>query len=1192
MRPYYRINYAAFTNKEYRDQQVVNPVNGLIAIQTNLNKSVPSQSICDQSTIALLRLVHNGSNFAVLNSPLPDDFESSGVVRTLDCSRSRTYGLQMMRALDDYQKDCWAFCFDTGVAGFRKALGSPYDDDFQNGYNTTVDVFDRNLSNVLVRLLTCDTASWFDHNITALVFNVFVMCSSSPACASLCSGIKNETGAELYQQIYLQVVGVARNATEDDKALFLTPSTVDEFVQPIAQVASLFGESIEENAAGSNVAQYIDTLANPKSGTCKAYDSVMANLRSGTGGDLSPFPQFAASDSLPAVRAVRSPAFAACQDAIQGLLAACSRKDTAVLCARADDPNVATIGSFDTCDDSGLLVYRTAVLKYNDKCGGIGLGTKPTNGPVRQYLLSHPGGRIDMADCFQDKQMDVIIFFALFMLAWVLILAALALAKRSGRVWLASCDVTMDISRSRAFTVTGTLWLLYFFYRFTTDFLKTIQLNRCTEPWPLCGGMYFPFVIYLFVVCFMWVAAFTWIFQANNPHRRHGPVLSLGGVCISHYFTYLMSMQCMQDLDLGGNTFPLRCQKLFEVGLVCFLQLAMDLCYLHVCVGVALGWKSFHQIRGEEYARVVANMMSGKAAREGASARLFVTCAVLEGSKPPSASQIAAGLAKWVGGMGRFVLVSVSDTAPPKKDHLQRAAQLKVDGSVAGIYCVEMLMVRDSKARRDVLRSEAANVSPEDTARLKAELDRSKNDYEFTRKDAVSLARILGSELFAGALGDAREEGHFRSAVAALHDFCRSCVVAQPGRAAEETRHAFLRAAEPFDICPRHLELICSASEDIVKALTAELDCSEDARSTVGAMVRSLYEAARPVLAARLLGEEFLTWLDSCAVDDVREIRSNSFSQESAALFIFCQSEFLPRPDSKLSVSAAVAEMVRVAKDEDLRHSVERGELVGRVLSVSRDRDCWATWATDPDDGFLARLLGKRGSDDEVAFTPSILFICVGISVMIILTNFVSQLSGALQSQGSLFSLVGTLTDVSSLLLNLALGGLDVAGCVDPVQLQQMAVSPAVYAQDLAQWPPLAEGLNSALQDPTVQATLLKALTPTPEEIASGNAQSAAIASLQATLPGLLLPSIVRVLLGLTSPSVVATLPVYGPLIQCLMVQSQSREVQNFLGQALSIVDAQTSQASKIHVSTSNDPCRRAGGWGWNRMGGLVGQMD
>ena len=93
-----------------------------------------------------------------------------------------------------------------------------------------------------------------------------------------------------------------------------------------------------------------------------------------------------------------------------------------------------------------------------------------------------------------------------------------------------------------------------------------------------------------------------------------------------------------------------------------------------------------------------------------------------------------------------------------------------------------------------------------------------------------------------------------------------------------------------------------------------------------------------------------------------------------------------------------------------------------------------------------------------------------------------------LQSQGSLFSLVGTLTDVSDLLLNLALGCLDVAGCVDPVQLQQMAVSQAMYAQDLAQCPPLAEGLNSTLHDLAVQETLLKTLMQTPEEISSGSA--------------------------------------------------------------------------------------------------------
>ena len=69
---------------------------------------------------------------------------------------------------------------------------------------------------------------------------------------------------------------------------------------------------------------------------------------------------------------------------------------------------------------------------------------------------------------------------------------------------------------------------------------KTVQLNYCSEPWPKCGGFYFPFVIYLFVVCFMWVAAFSWIFVVNNPYRGYSAVLSLGGVAMSHLLTYIM----------------------------------------------------------------------------------------------------------------------------------------------------------------------------------------------------------------------------------------------------------------------------------------------------------------------------------------------------------------------------------------------------------------------------------------------------------------------------------------------------------------------------------------------------------------------------------------------------------------------------------------------------------------------------
>jgi hypothetical protein len=121
--------------------------------------------------------------------------------------------------------------------------------------------------------------------------------------------------------------------------------------------------------------------------------------------------------------------------------------------------------------------------------------------------------------------------------------------------------------------VSGTLWLLYFFYRYNFDVLNGVRLNRCTGAWPDCApGTYFPFVLYVFAVCLMWVAAFSAIFVANNPYRRHGPLLSLAGVAVSHYFTFVVARQCLRDLDLNGNTLQLRGRKFFEIGLICTLQ--------------------------------------------------------------------------------------------------------------------------------------------------------------------------------------------------------------------------------------------------------------------------------------------------------------------------------------------------------------------------------------------------------------------------------------------------------------------------------------------------------------------------------------------------------------------------------------------------------------------------------------------
>ena len=290
----------------------------------------------------------------------------------------------MLRSVDEYQKNCWAYCFESNIAGYRKRLGSPFDEALDNSERTDLDPFQRNLSNALVRLLTCENASWFAPNVSQVVYGIFVMCSSSPACASLCSGIANGTDAATYRDYFQNIVAAVDNLTAADREASLAPQLVEDFMQPVGQVASLFALEIPENMAGTAVAQLIDSLANPRTGLCPAYDRAMASLPAATGGPLSPFWQFAASDSLPAVRAVRSPAFAACQAAIQQLYAACGRKDTAGLCARADDPAVDALGSFSTCDDPGLLVYRTAVLRFNDRHahGGTPTLLPPTPPPA------------------------------------------------------------------------------------------------------------------------------------------------------------------------------------------------------------------------------------------------------------------------------------------------------------------------------------------------------------------------------------------------------------------------------------------------------------------------------------------------------------------------------------------------------------------------------------------------------------------------------------------------------------------------------------------------------------------------------------------------------------------------------------------------------------------------------------------
>ena len=57
--------------------------------------------------------------------------------------------------------------------------------------------------------------------------------------------------------------------------------------------------------------------------------------------------------------------------------------------------------------------------------------SRPTYGPARSYLLSHPGGRNVMSDCNPSKLPEVSVFFGMFTLVWAVTGLALAVAMRN-----------------------------------------------------------------------------------------------------------------------------------------------------------------------------------------------------------------------------------------------------------------------------------------------------------------------------------------------------------------------------------------------------------------------------------------------------------------------------------------------------------------------------------------------------------------------------------------------------------------------------------------------------------------------------------------------------------------------------------------------------------------------------------------
>ena len=692
---FYRLNYSAFSDAKFRNAQRINPANGLIEGQNN-SLIGTIQSLCDQSTIKLLLRLYAGDEITRLNMDLPLSFEESDDVHAAECSQFRSYGLGLARDMNNYHVDCWAYCTEHELVGFRKGLGGGFDTLLDNGADYHLPLRMRNISNVMIRLLSCLSNGWFDSNASDVVFGVLQMCASSQSCARLCGGISNSTDAEPSLQLYLRLIRLIAQADPQTRSQVLSPGNLPLFMQPISVVSGVFTNTMTEDSVGSVVPAYIDFLANPETGQCRGYDAAMSAFLGATGGDLSPFPEMQPSGSLPKVRAVRSAVYAACQGAIQAFVSACTLDGVRDLCERAARPDVATLGSFETCDDAGLGTYWSVVSGYNTKCGNLGFPVKPTGGPSRSYFTFSNG--ITMEDCFQDKNGQILLFFLAFTTIWIECVAYLVYARRNGEKWLATCDFILDVSRSRAFTVCGTLWLLYFFYHFYFNVLN-INLYRCTKPWPDCGGFYFPGSVYFALLCLVWIAAFASILVANNPYCKYGQVLALPGVALSHFCTFLVAAQCLEDVDLKGNTLALRSQKFFQIGLISLLQLGLDISFAFLCIGRVLGWKTFHNSRGDVYSKHISSALNWTSTENGARRRILVTFGLAEGDEIPTAGSVEKDLATLAGSIDNILVVSMKDEGQPQPSHSKRARELKLNFRIVSVYSVEILVVksRDDK---------------------------------------------------------------------------------------------------------------------------------------------------------------------------------------------------------------------------------------------------------------------------------------------------------------------------------------------------------------------------------------------------------------------------------------------------------------------------------------------------------------
>ena len=399
------INISAFSNAAFRNSQIVNKVNGLIGVASNNTPESPPQSICDQSTVDLLLFISNDTmSLHNFNSDLPNGFMQDvdeGHIRTTDCAKYREYGLRLMPLVDRYHGDCFGVCFNAtsdlaSQCGFHQKLDIPYDQILN-------DLSDPSSSPAINRLRKCKASGWFKSNASAAVSNVFKMCSSSASCSTLCSG---DTDSMIVSARWAEYRTVSSAVTQNLASPLCSPSSILYFVKPFTIAWSKIALTAPTSGDAFQVAKYVDTMANPATGTCPGYDRAMSDFVLATGDALSPVAQYVPSSTSLAIRAIRNPA---CATAAIRLESLCTTKAVSPLCTRALAAQVNSSGSFQSCSDSGLSDYFPAVSDYNRR--QVRAPRLPCAADVRpeEKLLSAAGRGPDLYEGLLPRPLSILV---------------------------------------------------------------------------------------------------------------------------------------------------------------------------------------------------------------------------------------------------------------------------------------------------------------------------------------------------------------------------------------------------------------------------------------------------------------------------------------------------------------------------------------------------------------------------------------------------------------------------------------------------------------------------------------------------------------------------------------------------------------------------------------------------------------